>query len=158
MDDIKDLEELVFANRFDDLSNQIHAEVRANGFYEEPPTPEEITTKLTEDLAPDTYVSLKTLADAINLSAKLAQSKPPMNNSEKLMLVVTELGETCEGLRHGNPTSDKLPEYSAAEEELADAIIRIMDLAAYNKWRLGPAIIAKLSYNRGRPYKHGKRF
>lgn len=74
----------------------------------------------------------------------------------KLMLVTSELGELAEGLRHDNPASDHIPEFSAAEEEAADAIIRLMDLCEERGWRLAEAIEAKVAFNAGRPYKHGK--
>lgn len=83
---------------------------------------------------------------------------PNRNKSEMLMLMVTELAETCEGLRHGNPCDDKIPEFTAEEAELADCVIRIMDYSAAFDLRLGEAITAKMAYNDGRPYKHGKRF
>ena len=43
----------------------------------------------------------------------------------KIMLMVGELAEAHEGLRHNNPPSEHIPEFSALEEEMADTIIRI---------------------------------
>lgn len=80
------------------------------------------------------------------------------NNGEKLMLIVSELGECLEALRHGNLPSEHIPEFSGAEEELADAVIRIMDLCEVRNWRLSDAIVAKAAYNAGRPFRHGKAF
>lgn len=77
------------------------------------------------------------------------------NDGELLMLIVTELAEACEGLRHGNGPSDHIPEFSFAEEELADAVIRIADMCAARGWRLGEAIVAKMAFNKGRSHKHG---
>jgi len=74
----------------------------------------------------------------------------------KIGLMGTELAEVIEGIRHGNPPSDKIGEFSAAEEELADTIIRIAHFAAQRGYRVGEALIAKLAYNEKRPYKHGK--
>lgn len=79
-------------------------------------------------------------------------------DTTKLMLVVTEIAEAVEGLRHGNPKSDKIPEFSAVEEELADAFIRMADLWHKRGWRVPEAIVAKLAYNASRPHKHGKGF
>ena len=67
----------------------------------------------------------------------------------------SELSEALEGIRHGNPPSDKIPAFSAAEEELADTIIRIMDLAQKRGWRIAEAITAKALFNQGRSHKHG---
>lgn len=80
------------------------------------------------------------------------------NDSEMIMLVVTELAEAVEGLRHGNPPDDKIPEFTAAEAEFADAIIRMMDQAHARGWRVAQAIEAKMKFNKTRGYKHGKTF
>jgi len=80
------------------------------------------------------------------------------NKSEMLMLMVTELAEVCEGLRHGNPQDDKIPAFTSEEAELADCVIRIMDYAGAYDLRLGEAIAAKMVFNEGRPHKHGKKF
>jgi NTP pyrophosphatase (non-canonical NTP hydrolase) len=80
------------------------------------------------------------------------------NDSELLMLMVTELGEACEALRHGNPPSEHIPEFSAVEEELADCMIRIADMAEMRGYKLEEALEAKLLFNKSRPYKHNKEF
>lgn len=76
-------------------------------------------------------------------------------DGELIALIHSELSEALEGLRHGNPPSDKIPEVSQAEEELADAIIRICDLAYQRKWNIPKALFLKLEYNKGREYLHG---
>lgn len=76
----------------------------------------------------------------------------------KIMLMVGELAEAHEGLRHNNPASEHIPEFSALEEEMADTIIRILDFCGYQKLRIEEAINAKLDYNATRPHKHGKQF
>lgn len=75
---------------------------------------------------------------------------------EKLLLTVSELGEAAEGLRHGNPPDDKIPQYSSLAAELADTIIRIMDLGQFCKEDLGKCIIEKMAYNSTRERLHGK--
>ena len=77
------------------------------------------------------------------------------NMGEFVALCHSELSELLEGLRHGDPPSDKIPEFSSAEEEAADLIIRVMDMAHYCGWRLGEAIVAKHEHNRGRTKMHG---
>lgn len=44
------------------------------------------------------------------------------------------------------------------EDELADIMIRVMDLAAWNGINLEAHIAAKMRYNSLRPHKHGKKY
>lgn len=73
----------------------------------------------------------------------------------RIALMHTELSEAVEGLRHGNPPSDHIPEFNSVEEEYADTIIRIMDHSHKRGWRVAEAIIAKMAFNKGRGYRHG---
>lgn len=82
----------------------------------------------------------------------------PRNKAEMIALIHSELSEALEGLRHGNPKSEHIPDYSAMEEEFADVVIRLMDMAAGLKLDIPSAVIAKLKFNAGRPHKHGKSF
>ena len=63
--------------------------------------------------------------------------------------------EALEALRHGNPPSDHIPDFSGVEEELADTIIRIMDYGLARGHRVALAVEAKIAFNRTRPHKHG---
>lgn len=79
----------------------------------------------------------------------------PRHDLEVLCLMHSELSEACEGLRHGNPPDEHCPEFSSAEIELADCIIRILDTCHHKGWNIGEATVAKITYNATRPYRHG---
>lgn len=80
------------------------------------------------------------------------------NNGEMIALIHSELSEALEILRkHPLSVSVKI-DALAIEEELADIVIRVMDMAAGMGWNVGEAIIKKIKYNEGRTYRHGKKF
>lgn len=70
----------------------------------------------------------------------------PVNVGEKLMLCVSELAEAMEGARKGL-MDDHLPNRTMLEVELADAVIRIADLAGGLGLDLAGAVVDKLAYN-----------
>ena len=70
--------------------------------------------------------------------------------AEKLMLIVSEVAEAMEGHRKGL-MDDKLPDRPMIEVELADAVIRIGDLAGALGLDLGGAIADKMAFNAVRP-------
>lgn len=67
----------------------------------------------------------------------------------KIALCHSELSEALEGHRKG-VMDDKLPERPMPEVELADALIRIFDLAGAMKYDIAGALVEKLAYNRKR--------
>lgn len=66
-----------------------------------------------------------------------------------------EASEVWDAYVRGNPQSEKIPEFSSVEEELADVIIRIMDTAKHQGLNVAGAISAKHKYNTSRTYRHG---
>lgn len=80
------------------------------------------------------------------------------NLGEAIALMHSELSEALEALRAGDIKSDKIPDYLGVEEELADCIVRIMDISRAQKWKVAEALLAKIAYNKSRPPKHGKKF
>jgi NTP pyrophosphatase (non-canonical NTP hydrolase) len=87
---------------------------------------------------------------------------------EKLCLVVSEVGETVEGLRHLDPTILELLKRGSLpvnqndavvdniQEEIADIFIRLMDLAYSLNVDLADRVARKMQINEARPHKHGK--
>lgn len=69
-------------------------------------------------------------------------------NDIKLALVATELDEFREALYVGNREH--------AAEEIADAIIRLLDIGASLGLDVGVALVTKVEKNKERPAKHGK--
>lgn len=84
----------------------------------------------------------------------------PRTVSHLMGLVMTELAEIVEDDRKfvSATPSEKIPEFTKEEEEVADAVIRLLDFAGQRGLRIGSAILAKHAYNGTRPPLHGKRY
>ncbi len=76
------------------------------------------------------------------------------NEGELIALIHSELSEALEALREDR-YDDKLPNYKGVEVELADAIIRIMDMAKGKNYKVAEALMAKMEFNQTREYRHG---
>ncbi|MDX0007853.1 hypothetical protein GOB40_14040 [Sinorhizobium meliloti] len=68
------------------------------------------------------------------------------NVPEMLCLIHSEISEAMEGYRK-HLADDKLPRRPMIEVELADAMIRIGDLATYLGLDVGGAIVEKMAFN-----------
>lgn len=66
----------------------------------------------------------------------------------KLALIASEVGEAVREVQHGDET--------AMAVELADVVIRILDMCGSEYIDLGSVMLAKMMRNRKRPYLHGK--
>lgn len=88
------------------------------------------------------------LSTGIDLTSK--NGEPAKRNvPEMLCLIHSEISEAMEGYRK-NLMDDKLPHRSMLEVELADAVIRICDMAGGLGLDLDGAIQEKLEFNKHR--------
>lgn len=77
------------------------------------------------------------------------------NVGEMLMLIVSELGEAIESHRSGE---FGLGRKDTFEDELADTAIRLFDLCGGLKIDLEKQMAWKMSFNKTRAKKHGKKY
>lgn len=102
------------------LQNACHGIARESGWWNDLKTGERLTSKPSEP--------------------------PKVNIPEKLCLIHSEISEAMEGHRKGL-MDDKLPNRPMLEVELADAVIRIFDLAGGIGADVAGAIAEKLAFN-----------
>ncbi len=83
----------------------------------------------------------------------------PRREGELLMLVTSEVAEAFEEIRNGHAMTETYYSEGGKMEgvpsELADIVIRVMDLCGYYGVDLEAAIAEKHAYNVTRPFKHG---
>jgi len=130
---------------------------------------------------------MTTIQELTELAHKNSISKgfwdQEFNMGQSLMLIVSEVSEALEADRKDQFANMKLfnkmmegwdeGHYAydnafkmafvahiknTVEDELSDAVIRIMDLAAYKGIDLERHIKLKMKYNSMREYKHGKKY
>jgi hypothetical protein len=126
------------------------------------PKEKEVTNVAANVVQTNTNLSISELTDLIHtgnvkagwwtnletgedLTSKLGD-KPKRNIPEMLCLIHSEVSEAMEGHRK-NLMDDKLPHRPMLEVELADAVIRILDMCGGLGLDLQGAIYEKLAYN-----------
>lgn len=97
-------------------------------------------------------VALTSIAYKVhNVALKHGWWDEERNLGEVLCLIHSEVSEALECLRNNGGTEN-------FAEELADILIRTLDLAAKLNINIGYALLVKNEKNILRPYKHGKEF
>lgn len=100
-------------------------------------------------------MSFNELADEVHSIAKeKGWWDTPREMGTLLMLIVSELSEGMEADRQGL-NDDKLPQRPGLHVELADAVIRILDICAHEKIDLDSIVLEKIAYNKMRSHRHG---
>lgn len=91
-----------------------------------------------------------TVTDVQEIQCKRCDGKGTVPNHISEEIVCT----SCAGTRTIKVTGTR--RLTNMEEELADVVIRVADYCGYKGIDLGRCILAKMGYNRSRPYMHGK--
>ena len=118
---------------FNELSKQIYQANVEKGFYDEVKTISQVINLIHSELSEVIEAGRK--GRRCNSPAMLIGDYPPDN------LFMTAYNYEIKG---------------SVEEELADVIIRLLDLCGWKEIDIHSHIKAKLKYNSLRPYKHGK--
>lgn len=112
---------------------------------------------------------------AINVSKGFWDNKGSKNVGEMLMLTTSELSEALEAHRDGdihkpmidyeldmnNPDDSSFYEKNyknCFETEIADAIIRLLDISEGLNFDIETYMRLKINYNKTRPHKHGRAY
>lgn len=120
-----------------ELSKQIHEANRKKGFYEDEKNIGEMLALIHSEVS-----------EALECDRKDKYFKKlqlPLGNYEQLPDLTFQI-------QFSSDVKDTF------EDELADIMIRVMDLAAFKGVDLQKHIKAKMRYNALRPYKHGKKY
>ena len=124
----------------------------------------------------DSYnLIITALEKGVQLTPEQIEEVKRAFSSERLLLVVSEIGEMVEARRAGKKADweaydketdgvevnpDAFKEYikDSPEDELADAMIRIFSMSGLEEINLQKHVSEKMRYNQSRERLHGKQF
>lgn len=121
------------------LADEIHANAKSKGFFDEP-------KNIGEMLA------------LIHSEVSEALEADRNNNYFNKELYHAELVAQSQHGKDGEILAFKTHVKNTFEDELADVMIRVMDLAAFKGIDLEYHILHKMNYNANREHKHGKKY
>jgi len=78
--------------------------------------------------------------------------------AEPIALAHSELSESLECARHGNPPDKNIKDMSGVEVQLSDVLGILMDMEVAYGLKISEALLRKMEFNKGRGYLHGKNF
>jgi NTP pyrophosphatase (non-canonical NTP hydrolase) len=105
------------------------------------------------------YMKLNDLVQEAHRNARIkGWWTEPRSPLEIHMLMVSEIAEATECVRHGTPpvyVDEETGKLEGEAVELVDVLIRLLDYFGYKEWDLETVLKAKMEYNEGRSYRHG---
>lgn len=120
------------------LADIIHANSVSKGFYEDGEKIKNILLAYAWDDEPR-MEQVRPLIDVVNRFVR----------NEKLLLIISEVIEVMEAYRKNT---------GEQTEEMADVIIRTLDLSSYDRIDIEQEVFDKMDKNAGRERKHGVGF
>ncbi len=135
-----------------ELAQSIHDNAKAKGFWNTLKTLEKLELKISNIAlrTPGSAEDQDLECEAYNLLTQIKKDFEQFHRTTLIMLIVTELAEAVEGLRHGDDANHA--------EEMADALIRTLDYCKGYGIDIEKAVVEKMSRNAQRPPMHGKKF
>ena len=132
-----------------ELSEEIHQNNIQAGWWTDIKFDTKVKKLLTSEHMKNTGVTMDQARDILKDLGIERSTLKTRNVGELLCLVHSEISEAMEGARK-NLMDDKLPHRKMIEVELADALIRIFDIAGAYNLDLGNAISEKRYFNANR--------